>query len=184
MALPTVADLKAHANIPAASTTDDDELQEFLDAAVEIVEGMVGPLTEGPVTEVHRAVNTDTLVLRRQPASAVTAVSSRYGTSDLTALTLGDYELDADAGLLRAYSGARFYGTYVIEYTAGGITASDRLAVLIIAAHLLETQRVPMQSDAPAGFGDTVGGAPVGVGYAIPNRALELLKPRMGVTIG
>jgi hypothetical protein len=79
------------------------------------------------------------------------SVSSRYGAVT-TPLTLGDYELDPDTGLVRVAGGDRFCGTYTVTYTAGRPTlpAAIRLAVLVIAEHLWETQRRPgFTSDAP-----------------------------------
>lgn len=182
MALPTVTDLKVHLNIPAAVTDDDAELAEVLDAAIEIVADIVGPLEAAPVTEIHSRVSSGVLVLRGMPAADLTAISFRAGLTS-TPLTLSDYELDATSGIVRVVSGSGFYGDYVVEYTAGFDTlpASIRLAVLIIAAHLFETQRMPMQGEsfAPTGFGPAAGEvvAPAGRGYALPNRALELLRP-------
>jgi uncharacterized phiE125 gp8 family phage protein len=182
VALPTVTDLKAHLNVPAAVTDDDAELGEVLDAAIEIVADIVGPLEASPVTEIHSRVSSGVLVLRGMPAADLTAISFRAGLTS-TPLTLSDYELDATSGIVRVVSGSGFYGDYVVEYTAGFDTlpASIRLAVLIIAAHLFETQRMPMQGEsfAPTGFGPAAGEvvAPAGRGYALPNRALELLRP-------
>lgn len=174
MALPTVADLKKHINIPADVTADDAELGEVLDAAVELVASMVGPLESGAVTEVHRGVDSRLLVLRQMPATSLTSVSLRYATGETSALTLSDFDLDTEAGIVRLVSGGWLAGTYVVVYDAGRATlpASVRLAVLIVAAHLWETQRVP---------GVNRFGSPdepsVSRGYAIPNRAAELLAP-------
>jgi hypothetical protein len=66
-----------------------------------------------------------------------------------------------------------------VEYTAGrsDVPASIRLGVLIVAAHLWETQRRPgFTSATPAGFGGSgdIPDVPVGRGFAIPARAEEL----------
>ncbi len=53
-----------------------------------------------------------------------------------------------------------------------------RLATLIIAGHLWETQRVPQPGGGgPIGFGGD--GAPGGfsAGYGVPNRAMDLMMP-------
>jgi hypothetical protein len=109
------------------------------------------------------------------PVGSLVSVASRYGAVT-TPLTLSDYELDADTGLLRLASGGRFYGTYTVTYTSGrdDLPAAIRLAVLVIAEHLWETQRgaAPV---GPLSADDTF--ATPGLGYAIPNRALELLAP-------
>ncbi|WP_372728969.1 hypothetical protein [Nocardioides sp.] len=184
MSLPTLTDLKIHQNI--TTSADDDELADTLDAAVEVVAGMIGPLETSEVTETHRAVSGSTLLLRRLPAGEVTAVSGRpTGFGSFSDLTLADYEVDVSAGVLRMADGGYFYGDYTVTYTSGreSLPASIRLAVLIIAAHLFETQRRPgFTSDAPAGFGgvDGVPDASIpGRGYAIPSRAQELLQPYM-----
>lgn len=172
MALPTVADLKAHINLPTNDTSQDDELEQMLDAAIEVVENSAGPLSAGTVTETHYDVNSDMLLLRQTPTSALASVSLRSYGSDVEQ-TLSDYDLDVAAGIVRVGSGARFYGTYVVEYQTGRVEvpASLRLAILIIAAHLFETQRVPGASRFAAPE------AVVPAGYAIPNRALELMAP-------
>lgn len=181
MALPTVDDLKAHINLPLDDTSQDDELEVILDAAVEVVAGIVGPLEVGTVTETHRDVNSAVLLLRRLPVGALSAVSSS-SLGVATELTLADYEVDTAAGTVYAVDGSRFYGTFVVEYETGTATlpASVRLAILIVAAHLFETQRVPMQSGevAPIGFSGGIDAvSPVSRGYALPNRAIELLRP-------
>ena len=178
MALPTVADLKQHINIPADVTTDDDELGDVLDAAIELAESIVGPLTSGTVTEIHRGVSSDVLVLQQMPVGELVAVSSRVGATT-TALTLGDYELDTETGMVRVAAGTRFAGTYVVEYTAGADTpsASQKLGILIIASHLWQTQRVPGVNR--FGTPDEPTASP---GFAIPNRAVELLAPSQTVT--
>jgi uncharacterized phiE125 gp8 family phage protein len=182
VAVPNLTDLKAHLNITV--DTDDAELQETLDAALELVADLVGPIAEGVVTETHYGMNSGALVLRRMPVAELTAVSSRSGATT-TALTLDDYELDAATGLVRRVDGGRFYGSFVVTYSTGreSVPASLRLAVLIVAAHLWETQRMPgFQSgdSLPAGFGG-LDGVPdqtmPGRGFAIPNRAQELLRP-------
>lgn len=187
MALPTVTDLKAHLNLPSADTSQDDELGDVLDAAVEMVSDLVGPLESGAITETHRGINSPLLVLRSQPAAELTSISVRYATGVEEPLTLADYELDVNTGIVRVLSGARFFGTYIVEYDSGRATlpATIKLAVLIIAAHLFETQRVPMQGEvAPVGFGGGVDAVtPVSRGYALPNRAIELLRPHMSASL-
>lgn len=178
MPLPTVADLKQHANMTTA--VDDEELVDHLDAAVELVEGLIGPIdSPASVTETHRNVASDVLVLRSMPMGALTSVSSRVGATT-TALTLADFELDAASGLLRRADGGGFYGSFTVTYTSGraALPASIFLAVLIVAAHLWATQRG--QAPSPLAVQDGEFDAPAGgLGYAIPNRARDLLMPYM-----
>ena len=174
MSLPTLTDLRAQTNI--TTSADDEELQDHLDAAVDVVSGIVGPIdSPASVTETHYNASSDVLVLRRMPVGSLVSVSSRYGAVT-TPLLLSDYELDADTGLVRLAAGTRFCGTYTVTYTSGRVDlpAAIRLAVLIIAEHLWSTQRgaAPV---GPLATDDTF--ATPGAGYAIPNRALELLAP-------
>lgn len=187
MALPTVTDFKAHLNLPTADTSQDNELGEVLDAAIELASEIAGTLGAGTVTEVHRGVNSPLLVLRQMPAQSLTSISVRYATGIEEPLTLEDYELDGATGIVRLVNGSRFYGTFVVEYAAGSdtISAATRLGILIIAAHLWETQRMPMQGEVqPVGFGGGIDAVtPMSRGYALPNRAIELLRPSARVNL-
>jgi hypothetical protein len=136
------------------------------------------------VTETHYNVCSDVLVLRGCRWGRWCGVVPLRRVT--TPLTLSDYELDPDTGLVRRRLGTRFYGTYTVTYTSGraDLPAAIRLAVLIIAEHLFETQRRPgFTHRRPAGFGGADGipdaTNPVGTGYAIPSRAQELLQPYM-----
>jgi hypothetical protein len=187
VSLPSIDDLKLHLN--KTDDVDDLELTDVLDAAVEVVGGLVGPLDSETVTDVHYGVAGQTLLLRRMPVAEVLEVSSRsVGYSGFTELTLADYELDTAAGALRMQTGGLFFGDISVTYSVGRETvpAAIRLAVLIIAAHLWETQRMPMQDSGPAGFGGMDGipdAGSAGRGFAIPNRAQELLQSYMSPSI-
>lgn len=182
--LPTVADLKAHLNMESLGSGEDGELADALEAAVDVAEGIIGPLYATPITEVHRDVSADVIVLRRCPVIELTAVSRRSGGTK-AALPLTDFEVEPEPGVLRSATDGRLVGTLEVSYSAGRATipAAVRLAVLIIAAHLFETQRRPGFSSAPAGFGgsDGVPDASIsgGIGYAIPHRATDLLRAYM-----
>lgn len=175
MSLPTLDDLKAHLNDTGGA--DDAELLPMLDAAVEVVEGIAGPLSAGDVTETHYGVASRLLVLRKAPVSAVAAVSVTPAGGVATAWTADAYTLDGDLGALRSVAGM-FFGDVTVTYTVTPVAtpAAVSLAILVVAAHLWETQRgagpspIPGQPDSGEVF------AP-GVGYAIPNRARELLTP-------
>jgi hypothetical protein len=173
VSLPTLTDLKAEANIP--NTGSDDELQTKLDQAIKVVEGLVGPIDDPvSVTETHYSVSSDVLVLKRMPVVALSAVSARSGSAT-TALPLADYELDVDTGLVRSVAGGWFRGTYTVTYTAGydDLPADLAGAVVLIAAHLWGTQRGPAPTS-PLANDDTF--PTPGLGFAIPNRAQELLS--------
>lgn len=175
--MPTVADLKAHMQYGTDDDgTDDDELRYFLTAALEVAESIVGPLAPRTVTETHYGVSSDLLVLREAPVVSLTSVST------LTPYLLADFTVDAETGIVRLAAGRRIYGDVTVTYVAGrsAIPYAVSLATLIIAAHLWETQRGsgpsagPLQPDlAPA----------VPMGFAIPNRAVEMLATQRQVRV-
>jgi len=173
--LPTLDDFKRHQNI--TTSTDDAELSDILAAAVEVTEGIVGPLRGRSVTETHRRVASDVVILRHRPVLSLDAVAQRaYAGWEPVGQLLADFDVDPDAGLLRLASGYPIRGDITVTYTAGFDTVPQAvwLATLIIGAHLWETQRgsqpLPLQGSDP----DVL---PSGAGFAIPNRAAELLAP-------
>lgn len=170
----TLATVRAHVNL--TSTADDNELGLMLDAADELVRSLVGPLTVGAVTE-RVAVSGGTAILSRRPSGPVTVVD-RLGSP------VTGFYVNERAGLLEDVPAVS--GPVTVTYQAGSpaVPASVTLATAIIAGHLWETQRRPGQSsDRPAGFGGMDGVAdatiPMSIGYAIPSRAQDLLKPFM-----
>jgi hypothetical protein len=176
VALPTLTDLQAH----VTSGTTDDELQNMLDAAVNVVESAVGPLTGTQFTETHYDAAGRLLVLRQSPVIDVLSIE-RVTWTMVSPLLAAQYAVDPDTGIVRLVDGTLFAGDYRVTYTAGYVNTPSAItqAILIVAAHLVETQRVP-GANRP-GFGaygqPETASMPLGVGYAIPNRAQELLQP-------
>lgn len=178
MALPTLVDLKVHLDIPADDTSNDDELTDILDAAIDVVENIVGPLTTGPVTETHYGVSSPLIVLRQVPAVELTAVAVRLWGTLAADQDVAGYTLDPSTGVLRTATGYQLRGDVTVTYTVGFSTvpAAVRLGTLIVAAQLWETQRgaMPLQ---PAGTTDDTAAVNVGYAPAIPSRAKTLLEP-------
>lgn len=173
---PTVADLKTHLDITSGG--DDAELQDMLDAAVDVVENIVGPISPRPVTETHYAVSGPTLVTRRAPVASVTNLSTRlYPGLAWADQSVGDYVVDGDTGVIRTATGYMLRGDVTITYLAGYATVPTAvfLATLIIAANLWETQRGA--DPLPANSTDDISSANVGFAPAIPDRAKTLLEP-------
>jgi hypothetical protein len=160
----SLVDLKSHLNM--TSTSDDDELQLVLDAAERVVEEIAGPRSPDTVTETVTVVG-GTAILSRRPTGPVLSGGIAVGGV-----------VDGPAGLVTGLGGN--YGLATRRLTVTYPVGSDDvppevfMACLIIAAHLWETQR----GAAPVGplSGDDAFPTP-GLGFAIPNRALELLAP-------
>lgn len=179
-AIVTLAETKTHLNIDPADSAYDAELELFINAATVAVEDIVGPVVTRAVTET--VAGGGVFHLSQTPVVALTSVTGVYGTT--TVYTVADLYVDKKSGAVRpAYGAGSFVPLYIeVIYTAGrGATApaAIKLATLIVIEHLWETQR---GAGTPAsllagGDDDSEAGASFGFGFAVPNRAKELLRP-------
>jgi hypothetical protein len=170
-ALLSLADAKAHLNI--TTTTYDDELREYLEAATEIVESYVGPV-------VNRSHTARVCGYTREiplPHTQVTAVTSITDISTgTTPITLSDLAINTAAGIISYKNGGTFpYAEMDVTYTVGrtSVKANWSLAAKIIVKHNWETQL----GNLPSIQGDSPGYVVSGAGYLVPFRALSLLQP-------
>ncbi|TKJ24361.1 head-tail connector protein [Blastococcus sp. CCUG 61487] len=172
MSVVDLADFKEHLNKPASPSDEDDELQRKLDAAEAHVAKRCGPLGPSTVT-VTAHLSGDHLVLPATRLATVAEVRDPAGQ----VVQLADGATNLLSGIIRVPY--RRAGAWAIDITTTRNVATDeRLAdlheaVLIIAAHLWETQRVPGRSPRPGQAPEP----PTGRGFAIPNRAATLMGP-------
>lgn len=162
----TVDELKSHVNIPATKTEPNAELAMFAGAAQEAVEFLVGAVLHRPVTETVKASSpAGHVFLREAPILSVQSVTSGGLATAYDFSTGVSY-------LTEVRPGAKV----TVTYTVGRALVPDsiRVATLIIAGHLWDTQR-GTASPSPLQQDDTT--FVPGLGYAIPNRALDLLAP-------
>jgi hypothetical protein len=175
-----LADLKAHVNIPSGQTGNDAEMQGFLNAAERKVTGLTG-ITPGAATGTWHVYPVGRRLIL--PATYLTGITSVTDPDGLT-VTVDAAHLNLAAGIIELpyahhYRFPHRRAWTVVGTLDGAVHDDLRLAVLIIAAHLWQTQRVAGQGEARVpGFGSGGAGAAPGVsvGYAIPNRAAELLE--------
>lgn len=160
----TVSDVKAQANIPATDAAHDVELMRYAKAAQEVVESIVGRVIQVTATETV-TTRTGSVSLANAPILSVTSV-----TSNGVAVT--DYKRVDGYALLTGLP----TGDVTVVYTAGRASApfAVQVAGAIIGAHLWDSQRGNAPSAMPAMLDTFV---PTGSGFAIPNRAMELLSP-------
>lgn len=145
--LVSLADVKAHLNLSAADTSQDVELQGFIDAATETVTYAVGPVSPTTFVETHDVTDGRNRVMLRQPPVLTVVSVVEYLGSVAHALTnqppgstsdFYGYSLDLpDAGLLVRRDGVGLPmpfmgGTVVVTYVAGraAVPASVRMATL------------------------------------------------------
>jgi len=178
MAIVTLADAKAQLNIQASDTSEDAELQGFVDAATAVVETQLGQVVE-PRTVVDQFdfdSCTTAFLLRAVPVISLTSIVSLDGSQSWT-VTSPVMHVDGPSGSVTVLSGPPLVGMAVVTHQAGltAIGANVRLAELIIIQHLWETQRGAM--------GVQLGGDSdnwmAGRGFAVPRRAIELLGPQL-----
>lgn len=161
----TLDDLKAHLNITSSTPAQDDELTHVLIAVSELVAKIIGgPLAVTTITARYNTAGTVLIPSQRPLVSVVSATADWGGTVDASSYTVDTY-----GGTITGLYGTWGAGTLV--YTAGlsQVPERVRLAGLIIAKHLWETQR---GAGRPGDNDEFVPAA----GFAIPRRAEELLQ--------
>lgn len=177
----SLADARRHLRYAPGDTSDDEQIREWLETITIGVEALAGVCCRRTVTEAHTvpADGVLALVLRRTPVLSVTSLVAVQsgGTSYLPA----DLDVDGPTGVIRRLDGGRFYGPLRIVYVAGRaiIPANLSSASRIILQHLWRTQYGASRGLSGVGGGDDyLVTEPIpGFGYAIPNRALQLLEP-------
>lgn len=176
LALISLGDVKEHLN--KTDDVDDEELRRWMGAATRVVERHVGEVAaRRSFTELFTARRGARVRLDRKPVLSVTSLASADG---LVVYDPNSLIIDGPRGLITVAAGPALSGYLRINYVAGYQVVPDNYlqAAAIIAAHLWETQRVQTVGRSP-GFGNSeVNVTPSGLGYAIPNRAVELLGGR------
>lgn len=175
----SLATAKDQCKISRTDPTQDERLREFVEAAAYVIENhRKEALIRRTVTEYqHIRTPASRLLLQVTPAISLSSVRTMdsAATWDVAGLTLTPL-----IGLVRGKSGqVTFSGNVEIVYVAGRaiIPANFTLAARIIVQHLWETTRGNARTGVfPGAQDDTT--EIFGMGFAIPNRALELLgKP-------
>jgi hypothetical protein len=165
----TLPELMREANIVNADQSTMGELELRRAAAEEVVESIVGPILWRSVTETLDAGGLGILWLSESPVLSVQSLAVTGGGM----LT---YTRDGGTITLASPWGYAIGRGVTVTYTVGrsSCPARFRMAGLIIAKHLWETQ---LGNSPSTGAFDNDEGTTVIAGYAIPNRALELLVP-------
>lgn len=159
-----VQDVRKHLGL---TPNQDAELSGFIDAAVELIEQRVGPLTERTVTA-RVATAGALIILPSAPAVSIASLSD----ADEYALDVDDLHLDTAAGIVTRNDGGRLCSRYyTVTYVAGRSTLPAHLALAVkeLVRHLWKTQR----GAAPAGRADELD--PLGA-FSLPGRVLELIE--------
>lgn len=181
----SVAEGKAACNIKPEVTRHDADLRGLIMAITIAIEDHLGEAVIRRQVSEDIACDWDTeVVLGHTPVRELVSVTALAGGGTWQ---VSDLHCDSDTGIVRALSGyQRFYGLLRWIYKVGqvSIPANYTEAAKIICMHLWETRRPTQRTPQPGGLTDSLTVSYAGsFGYAIPNRALELLgraQPRGG----
>lgn len=188
-----LASVKAHLNMPATDTRQDDELTGYIYAASEHARNVCGPMLPETHTQFFDG-GRPTITPDWLPLAAVVSVTEFYGQLGyvLTEQPLSEqmnafaFTADYSTGTIarRTFGGgsacfAAGFKNVKVVYTAGSrpIPYTVRLGALELVRHLWQ---LTQQAGRPK-FGSTAaydsGDASVPMGFALPNRVLELWQP-------
>lgn len=174
----SLRDAKRHLTI--TTPDDDDDLRSWLETITEGVESLAGAVVRRTITELQdlprRGV--ETMMLRKVPVLQVTALVPVLSGGWIYAPA----DLDVDTtGVIRLRSGGWLYGPQRVTYLVGrAVTPSSIIsAAKIILQHLWRVKYGSSRALPGIGGGDdfSVTEPIPGFGYAIPNRAMQLLEP-------
>lgn len=175
MSVVPLTELKPHLNLLRSG--DDAELQRKLDAAEGHVADLCGPVVAATETRTVTAhLSGDHLVLPMIRLVAVTTVRDPDGQT----VTLSPGAVNLLSGIVGVPY--RRPGAWAADVQVGRpLPPAVREAILIVAAHLWETQRSSSGgSGRPPGMGGDDGDGPrVPLGVLIPRRAEMLLQPHL-----
>ncbi|MFJ2178890.1 hypothetical protein ACIOHE_39105 [Streptomyces sp. NPDC087851] len=175
-AVMSMADARNHLKL--SSTARDTDVREWLEVTTDVVEWFVGPVAVRTVTEVHQVRQVRALALRQPPALELLAVDPVH--SGGTTYDVGQLTLDGTTGVVQLLAGpGHLSGPLRVTYTAGRriVPPSISGAARIILGHLWRTQQGPGRPQTGGGDDFDVAEPIFGLGYAIPNRAVQLLSP-------
>jgi len=161
-----LGETKDHLNIPAATTTYDDELRRHIDTATELVETHCGRYFRRQTVVVYP--HPDTTILLNPPVVSITSV-----VIDGTTISASNYHVNRTTGVLTLDTHPGYdVDDVTITYVAGTNTPPEpvRHATMLLTAHLWETQRGRVAR--PRATDD--GYAP-GTTFTMPRRVEEIL---------
>jgi hypothetical protein len=160
------------------SDINDDDLRACIEATTKCVEFYVGAVARRTVTQIAHG-GTDRMALHTAPVLSVTSITGV--SSWQLPIPVGVIDVDTDTGVLRRTDMLPIWrGPYRVVYEAGRrvVAANITLGGKMILQHLWRTYFGGSRALPAAGGGDDfLVTEPIpGLGYAVPNRALQLLQ--------
>ncbi|MFJ3663156.1 hypothetical protein ACIPPM_22125 [Streptomyces sp. NPDC090119] len=181
-ALLSLADARTH--LKKNDHGDDDEIREWIEACTRAVEQLVGPVVVRTVTQDIFFTSGRSLTLALTPVVSLVSVSA-LSPGD-TSYDVQGLHLDGATGIVTRLDGGLLHGPLRAISRVGRVvvTANIRAAAKIILQHLWRTRQGPGRPQ--RGMDDYDVSEPIpGLGFAIPNRAVQLLDPdSLGPEVG
>lgn len=175
-AILSLADAKNHLNNKGSG--DDAEIRYWNNVTTRAVEYYIGPVVTRTVIEQHTVRNASAVVLLTTPVQQLTAVDTVL--TGAVGYAVDDLDVDGDTGEVYRLDGGCLTGRLRFTYTAGRTVIGEHITggARIILEHLWRTQRAGRRGAIAGGGDDYAVTEPIpGLGYAVPNRAVELLAP-------
>lgn len=175
----SLADMKTHLRITTTGT--DSELRGWIESATQGVENYAGVCVRRTVVERQDIplFGATTVMLRQVPVLSVASVVPIL--SGGTTYSVDDLDIDGPTGVIQRKDGGRICGPQRFTYTPGRaiVPSAHRDATKIIVQHLWRTKYGASRAASGLGGGEdfSVTEQVPGFGYAVPNRALQLLEP-------
>lgn len=175
-ALISLRTAKKQLNLSLDDTGEDDEVRDYVEAASLAVERHLGEAVAVRTVTERQRLSGGLLVLNVIPVLSVLSLASLDGsrTWDVSSIYVSPAGV-AHVGHLTWW----FRHDVVAGYKVGqpAVAANIRLATAIIVEHLWQTKRGSRGVARPGAMDDTMMAR--GMGFAVPNRALELLGDGM-----
>lgn len=166
------SEIREELSVRTGSTVDDDELRLYCAAATALVEEIAGTVLSATLVETHDGGKRAVLLDERPTAITSVVVNGVAATDYVADLASGIVYAGSQSSPSTFSSGRQ---NVVVTYTAGSSTvdANVVLAARIIIAHLYQ---VGQQGRRGRNSNDDV--AVLSSGFAVPRRAVELLRNR------
>lgn len=181
----SLAQTKIHLNM--TDTTKDDELRAFIDAAQEVIEGIVGPVVPTERLEIHYGGNAS-IVLNHRPVFSVTSVTEYRGdvpyllVPEVGGGLVDTYRLDYLTGIMHRRNsrlpGVFAMGDVEVLYSPGWnpVPANITMAAQDQIGHLWRNSQLARGNARQAASADDV--IQSTLAYALPNRVQELVASK------
>lgn len=170
----SLADAKGHLRL--TDTSQDEAVRGWVESVTAGIEGLCGAVAVRTVTQRCDIRRARLLALTHTPVLDLLAVDPILGSGP--GYAVADLDVDEATGVIQLKDGGTLTGPLRVTYSVGRriVPSSMSAAARIILQHLWRTQQGPGRPQ--MGVGDFDVTEPVsGFGYAIPNRALQLLEP-------